>query len=212
MSLPKSLYDTYKELCKCSVVTGGSVTAESLAEFQTLVNKAQPTVDNVEGTHHRSLVKSMYLSNPVGFMQYVSTFKNRVCALVLWTESKRIVRFFNLQGKVHLSWDPVKQEYLAVEHVQQHGNDTRDLGDVGDVGDVNYRQDRQDRRSYTREDREDRQDRYVDKRRTDNTKSDKYPEKYFNKYNKRDQHHSKSTKCRRSSFIFILYCLRYTIY
>lgn len=116
MSLPKRLYDIYKSVSQCAAVTG-TITDETLLEFQNLINSAQPT-DNAEELTQRALVKSMYYSNPIGFIQYISLSKNRVGALILWTESKRIVRFFNLQGKVHLSWNSENQHYVAQRHNQ----------------------------------------------------------------------------------------------
>jgi len=118
MALPKQLYDTYKEVCQCPLVMGAEATTENLLTFQTLINTAQPASDNVEGQAQRALTKAMYYSNPIGFMHYISTTRNRVAALVLWTESKRIVRFLNLQGRVHLSWNAEKQQYIAMPHVK----------------------------------------------------------------------------------------------
>jgi hypothetical protein len=130
MSLPKRLYDLYREIRQCQVVSSGEVNTDSLLAFQNLVNAAQPVKDNVEEQAYRQLTKAMYHSNPVGFMQYISTSKNRVGALVLWTESKRIVQYFGLRNRVHLSWDPVQSQYLAVPHVQQPGARDDSTGDT----------------------------------------------------------------------------------
>jgi len=116
MSLPKQLYDAYKELTQCKLVSDGVVNEDTLTEFQKLVNAAQPTTDDAEGQVQRAFTKSLYYSNPVGFMQYIAVSRNRVSALVLWTESKRIVRFFGLQGRVYLSWDVDTQLYKAMYH------------------------------------------------------------------------------------------------
>lgn len=129
MSLPKQLYDVYKQICQCPLVQNWEVTDETLAEFQQLLNAAQPASDNVEGNAQRTLTKAMYHSNPIGFMQYVSVRRNRVSALILWTESKRIVRFFELQGRVHLSWDSAKQQYVASRHVRQSNSSAHDEDD-----------------------------------------------------------------------------------
>jgi len=117
MALHKRLYDCYKLVTKSRLVSG-DVSEDTIAEFQTLLNNAQP-VDDVEELARRSLVKSMYYSNQEGFMRYISSSANRVSALILWTESKRIVRFFNLQGKVHLSWNDETNQYVAQKHLKQ---------------------------------------------------------------------------------------------
>jgi len=128
MSLPKRLYDLYRQISQCPLVQTGEVTDETLEEFQNLLNEAQPQMDNPEEHAYRSLTKSMYHSNPVGFIKYISVSRNRVSALILWTESKRIVRFFSLQGRVHLSWDPTTQNYIASHHVHQPDNFGRNRG------------------------------------------------------------------------------------
>lgn len=114
MSLPKRLYDTFCKVKSCSVVVEGKTTPEALQEFQDLVNEAQP-VDDVE-EQQKNMVKSMYHSNHIGFMRYVSDDRNRVGALVLLTESKRIVDYFNLRNKVHISWDRENKRYTASLH------------------------------------------------------------------------------------------------
>ncbi len=122
MALHKRLYDCYKLVTKSRLVSG-DVSEDTIAEFQTLLNNAQP-VDDVEELARRSLVKSMYYSNQEGFMRYISSSANRVSALILWTESKRIVRFFNLQGKVHLSWNDETNQYVAQKHLKQSDRST----------------------------------------------------------------------------------------
>lgn len=127
MSLPKRLYNLYKEICGCELVTSGSVTTENLADFQNLVNDAQATSPNAEQNElvQQEFTRSLYYSNPVGFYHYVSNNRNRVSALILWTESKRIVKFFNLHNRVHLSWNPDTKLYLATPHVpRQNRQDT----------------------------------------------------------------------------------------
>ena len=92
MSLPKNLYTIYRALSNCTAVTTQVINDQTLLEFQTLVNQAQPNAADVEGNTQRAFTKSLYYSNPIGFMHYITMTRNRVAALVLWTESKRIVR------------------------------------------------------------------------------------------------------------------------
>lgn len=116
MALPKRLYDCYKLVTKCKLLAGDT-SDDAITEFQTLLNNAQP-VDDVEELAKRSLTKGMYYSNQEGFIRYISTTSNRVSALILWTESKRIVKFFDLQGKVHLSWNDETNTYVAQKHLK----------------------------------------------------------------------------------------------
>lgn len=115
MSLPKRIYELGREIANCDLVTQQNPTQENMTAFQNLLNQSWP-VDTDEQAQ-RELVRGMYYSNPVGFMQYISTPRNRVRSLVLWTESKRIAKFFNLSGRVHISWDETTHSYNVVPHV-----------------------------------------------------------------------------------------------
>jgi len=115
MSLPKRIYELGREIANCDLVTQQNPTQENMTAFQNLLNQSWP-VDTDEQAQ-RELIRGMYYSNPVGFMQYISTPRNRVRSLVLWTESKRIAKFFNLSGRVHISWDETTHSYNVVPHV-----------------------------------------------------------------------------------------------
>lgn len=117
MSLPKRIYELGREIANCDLVTQQNPTQENMIAFQNLLNQSWP-VDTDEQAQ-RELVRGMYYSNPVGFMQYISTPRNRVRSLVLWTESKRIAKFFNLSGRVHISWDETTHSYNVVPHVHR---------------------------------------------------------------------------------------------
>jgi hypothetical protein len=125
MSLPKRLYDLYRQISQCQLVQSENVNDETLTEFHNLLNESQPGVDDVEEKAYSRLTKAMYHSNPTGFIKYVSVNRNRVGSLILWTESKRIIRYFGLQGRVHLNWDNESQKYVATRHVRQN-NTTHD--------------------------------------------------------------------------------------
>jgi hypothetical protein len=119
MSLLKRFYDIYCKISQCPIVVNNNITIESLKEFQDLINESQPEINNIEENAFRSLTKSIYFMNPIGFIKYISVSRNRVGYLVMWTESKHIIRYFGLQGRVHLSWNKETQKYIASKHVQQ---------------------------------------------------------------------------------------------
>lgn len=141
MSLPKRLYNLYKEVCNCKLVSG-EITAETLTDFQNLVNSAQSTSPDADANEvqQQEFTRSLYHSNPVGFYNYVANTRNRVSALVLWTESKRIVDFFGLRKRVHLSWNPETKLYTASEHIprqtgsQSTGQSTTQTTQVDQTG------------------------------------------------------------------------------
>jgi len=115
MSLYKNLYDNYRTIQNCNLVQlKGPVKDSDLEEFEYLLNDAQP--QNELERNYQQFFKGMYHSNPLGCTKYISTGRNNVAACVLWTESKRIIRFFNLQGRVHLSWDKETSRYVVSRH------------------------------------------------------------------------------------------------
>jgi hypothetical protein len=115
MSLPKRIYDLYRELQASTLVETKNATPDNMLAFGNLLNQCSPTTP--EEVAQRDLVRGMYYSNPVGFLKYVGLARNRVGALVLYTESKRIAKFFGLQGRVHISWAEDTNTYNVTAHV-----------------------------------------------------------------------------------------------
>jgi hypothetical protein len=101
MTLPKDLYLAYKNVSQCSLISKSIITADSIQEFQDALNKAQTD----ETKELRNFTRSLYYSNKIGFMRYIGDKRNRVDSLVLWTESKTIIKHFNLFGKVYISFN-----------------------------------------------------------------------------------------------------------
>lgn len=102
MSMPKRIYDIYRQILRLPLIADKVATPETFAEFQTLLIEAQP-IDETEKAQ-RSLVWGMYHSNPTNFMNYVTDRSSRVGPIILWTESKRISQAFRLAGVAHISW------------------------------------------------------------------------------------------------------------
>jgi hypothetical protein len=124
MSLPKRLHDLFKEVASSGLVTTKNVTVENLLEFQNLLNQSLPTTP--EEIAHKELIRSMHYSNPVGFVKYISLARNRVGALVLYTESKYISKFFGLKGKAHISWDEEKKAYTVTHHMPRERREKKE--------------------------------------------------------------------------------------
>ena len=124
MSLPQRLYQLYREVVACELVKSHQATPANMLQFQNLLNKAFP--ENEVETHQRALVRSMYNSSPVGFSNYVYQNRSRVGALVLWTESRCLAKFFRVNKLVHISFDEKTQQYAVVQYVprQQRFNRT----------------------------------------------------------------------------------------
>jgi hypothetical protein len=103
MSLPRRLYKLYRDAAACDLVKHSNTSEKALAEFKCILNEAQASDDTEIA--QRALIWGMYQSNTAGCIAYISNPRNRVGALILWTESKRIANYFNLYGKAYVSWD-----------------------------------------------------------------------------------------------------------
>lgn len=115
MSLPQRLYELYREVVNCELVQHHKTTPENIALFQFILNKTWP--ENDVEMHQRDLVRAMYNSRKRGFLDYIQYGRNRVGALILWTESKNIARYFGLNGIVHINWDKTNNTYTVTEYV-----------------------------------------------------------------------------------------------
>jgi hypothetical protein len=115
MSLPKRLYDLYRAMSSSELVSVKNCTPDTMLAFQDLLNQCSPTTP--EETTQKEMIRGMYYSNPTSFLKYVSQPKNRVGALVLYTESKRIARFFDLHKLVHISWSDETSTYTVSPHI-----------------------------------------------------------------------------------------------
>lgn len=135
MSLPKRIYDLYRDLQASELVTSQKPTDENMAAFANLLNQCNPSTP--EETAQRDLVRGMYYSNPVGFLKYISLARNRVSALILYTESKRVAKFFNLNGLVHIKWDETTSTYSVTNYVPREQRPGYVPSDPTDLGDEN---------------------------------------------------------------------------
>ena len=102
MSIPQRLYNLGCLIAKCELVRTKYPTDDNRLELQRLLNETTPLTS--EEATQRELVRGMYYSNQNEFTTYVNQPKNRVRALIYWTESKQIARALGLLGKVHIKW------------------------------------------------------------------------------------------------------------
>jgi hypothetical protein len=158
MSLPKRIYDLYRDLVACALVQTGETTTENLSAFQELLNRSWPV--NAEELAQRDLVRGMYYSNPVGFLTYVGVKRNRVGALILWTESKRIAMALGLTGRVHISWSEDTHTYTVTLHIPRDQREPREQNESTTV--ENVKPVRQERTSkFTKQDKPQHRQRYT---------------------------------------------------
>jgi hypothetical protein len=115
MSINNKLYNCYKKILNCPLVKSKEVNKENLEEFEKLLNSSLPNGN--EEVAQYAFCRTMYYSNTIGFVRYVSFKKNKVSSHILWTESRQIIRYFGLQGLVHLSWNKETGKYVANKYI-----------------------------------------------------------------------------------------------
>lgn len=111
MSMPKRLYEIGRDIAMCELVKTRKPTPENMVAMQNLLNISYPK-DEVESAQF-DLVRRMYLSNPIGFLNYASNPRNKVRSLILWTDTYSIVKFFNLFKCVEITWDNVHYTFVV---------------------------------------------------------------------------------------------------
>jgi hypothetical protein len=118
MPLPKTLYEQYRAVADSKLVTTGETTEENLKEFANLLSIANNFPDDSkELLAEYKFTRGLYHSNIRGFFNFANDSRNRVAGLILWTDGKHIAEHFNLDGKVHLSWNSETRLYAASVYV-----------------------------------------------------------------------------------------------
>jgi hypothetical protein len=114
-----NLHEKYMALRNCPLIRDNTLTDDTMAEFEFILNSAQPSKDNVEDMAQYNLVKTLYNNNPQSFTAYLRSAGSRVGCLILWTHTKSIINHFNLYGKFHLIWSPETLHYTRTEFIKQ---------------------------------------------------------------------------------------------
>lgn len=114
MVLPQYLYNAYKKLSSCSVVKSHRTSEYALYEMDDIINSAFPSCYDTEGNAQKDLIRTMYLANQTEFIKYITNSSNKLNALILWTESRRIVLYFKLNGIVNIIFDDKTKKYKTV--------------------------------------------------------------------------------------------------
>jgi hypothetical protein len=118
---PKILFDNYNKIRQCRLVKNKDYTDSSLSEFEQLLNSAQPQTDSQ--FHNEQLIKSLYRSRgkDEAFLNLIQNSSNE--CLVLWTESRIIVRFFRWYKIIYIQYDNTDNKYKVLRHRNVEEND-----------------------------------------------------------------------------------------
>lgn len=110
--LPKNLFENFNRIKYCDLVKNKNHTDDALHEFETCLNEAQPISDL--DIQMELFTKNLYRGKPEMFVNLIKN-RNSEC-LVLWTESKQIVRFFQLYGFIYIQYDKDTRRYRVIKH------------------------------------------------------------------------------------------------
>ena len=123
---PDYLFSNYASAFESDLIKKKIFSQENIFAFEELLNAAQPTDER--DSLLRACVRQMYFANPNGFMRFIMHSNSRLNALVMWTESKRIVHHFGIKGLVYVKWNGDK--YLVEMHRNvTGGNQNKDSVD-----------------------------------------------------------------------------------
>lgn len=122
MSLPERIIESYEKIKNSDLILNKVLSEENIIEFQNNLNYAQP--ENDDELKMQSLVQYMYKANPINFIKFL--LRSRLHHLILWTESKCIVKYFGIYGIVYIKWDD--NQYKC----QMHKNADKNI-DVNDI-------------------------------------------------------------------------------
>lgn len=109
---PKNLFENFNRIKYCDLVQNKVHTDEALKEFETCLNDAQPLTE--EDLQHELFSKNLYRGKPEMFINLIKN-RNSEC-LILWTESKQIVRFFQLYGFIYIQYNKDTRRYKVLKH------------------------------------------------------------------------------------------------
>lgn len=141
---PQYVFDTYKSIRNSNLISNKSLYDGSIEEFRDLLNKAQPRSE--EDVQIRSLIQYLYRRNPNNFCRYL--IKSRLSHLILWTESKCIVRHFGLRGIVYVKWDNNSYECSLHRHVKTDADEETTKQMLSSIGCDEFEDRRNQPRQY----------------------------------------------------------------
>ena len=172
MSPPQQVYNAYKEIRKSSLILNKTLDENNIAEFQSSLNKSQPSNDEESKT--RSLIQYLYRKNPTNFCRFL--VRSRLSHMILWTEAKCIVRHFGLSGIVYVKWNDI--EYECSLHKNVNHNQDCDIAGEHPSAQKTYNSIGIDLESYSNDNQNERRPREYNKERGGRGGEERRPREY----------------------------------
>ncbi len=109
MALPSQLIQSFEAL-KASPLAAGEMSKLNVRYFVEMLNRAIPTSMNPVVYAVYRFNRTKYITDRERFIQDIKDFVPYE-AMILWTDFKDILAFFNLAGKIFLGWDKANNRY-----------------------------------------------------------------------------------------------------
>lgn len=127
--LPRSLQDNYRSLMSGNLVKNKVLDEKNLQQLQDILNNSQ--AQDQDQSLIQKTVQFLYRQNTFSFYKFL--VKNKLEHVVLWTESKCIVRHLGLQGMVYIRWNKDERIYEVSLHKNILNGKTREHGAVKSI-------------------------------------------------------------------------------
>lgn len=111
MSLPKQLIQSFEDI-RSSGLVSGIITESNVQLFVDILNKAIPNALNPVSFALYKFNRSKYLADKERFINDIKDFSPYE-SMILWTDFKDILTFFNLESKIFLGWNKNQNRYRA---------------------------------------------------------------------------------------------------
>lgn len=109
MTLPKQLTQSFDEI-NASPLIAGSITKKDVQLFVDCINRAIPSPRNPMLYSVYRFNRTKYIADKERFVNDIKGFSPYE-AMILWTDFKDILSFFQLENKIFLGWDKANNRY-----------------------------------------------------------------------------------------------------
>lgn len=108
-TLPKRLQNAYFQLHKSRLIAKGHLDNDAISHFEKILNSSLPSNNYEQNIYY--FVKDLYYDDPSKFLNYINN--SNLQSLILYTNNKNIISYFNLQYKVYINWNNIDKKYIV---------------------------------------------------------------------------------------------------
>jgi hypothetical protein len=108
-TIPKRIQNAYFQLHKSRLISKGHLDDDAVSHFEKILNSALPTTEYEQNIYY--FVKDLYYDDPSKFLNYISN--SNLQPLILYTNNKNIINYFDLQFKLYINWSTTEKKYIV---------------------------------------------------------------------------------------------------